>query len=330
MKLRLILKPDWSQIVDGIGGGPLLVAAGVADFRPADLFPTADLLARGPRSAIGQRADGSIVMVTVDGGRPGTSVGMTSFELAQAMVRLGCVLAAGLVYGPQAGLAFDATLLSRPAKGELPVTDALLLVYRGIYVPPLAPVLSPVGDGVADTIRLSYKTVATSQVTATLSGPDGVARLTDEGARVAQTYALTWNGLTQGVPDVEGTYRWTVTATDDQGRQSSMERTFVLNRTLARLKAAPALATNPGTPQPLATFDTTRAATVVVTILSPLGVRASALPALTPAPGHQAVTWDGKDINGSPVPPGRYTVSVTAANELGTVTRTATIVVRRA
>ena len=330
VKLRLILKPDWSQVVDGIGGGPLLVAGGVADFRPRDLFPTADLLARGPRSAIGQRADGTIVMVTVDGGRPGTSVGMTSFELAQAMVRQGCVLAAGLVYGSQAGLAFDGALLSRPANGEAPVTDALLLVYRGVYVAPLEPVLSPDGDGVADTIRLPYKTVASSQVTATLAGPDGVARLTDQGARVAQTYALTWNGLTQGAPDLEGTYHWKVTATDDQGRQSAMERTFVLNRTLARLKAAPALAPDPGTPQPLAAFDTTRAATVLVTILSPLGVQAASLPTRKPAPGHQAVTWDGKDANGGPVPPGRYTVSVTATNELGSVTRTAPIVVRRA
>ena len=270
------------------------------------------------------------MLVTVDGGRPGTSVGMTSFELAQAMVRQGCVLAAGLVSGPQAGMAFDGTLLSQPARGEQPVTDALLLVYRGVYVAPLQPVLSPDGDGVADTIRLSYKTISTAQVTATLTGPDGVVRLTDQGARVAQRYSLTWNGLRQGTPDGEGTYRWTVTATDDQGRPSSMERTFTLNRTLARLKAAAVLRTGPGTPQPLAAFDTTRAATIAVTILSPLGVPAATLRTTSPAPGQQAITWDGKDVNGTAVPPGRYTVSVTATNDAGTVTRTATLVVRRA
>ncbi len=330
VKLRLILKPDWSQVVDGIGGGPLLVRGGVADFRPQDIFPSADLLARGPRSAVGQRADGSLVLVAVDGGRLGTSVGMTSFELAQAMVRQGCVLAAGLASGPQAGMAFDGTLLSQPARGELPITDALLLVYRGVYVAPLQPVLSPDGDRVADTIRLSYKTISTAQVTATLTGPDGVVRLTDQGARVAQRYSLIWNGLTQGAPDSEGTYRWTVTATDDQSRPSSMERTFTLNRTLARLKAAGVLRTNPGTPQPLAAFDTTRAARIVTTILSPLGVPAATLPATSPAPGQQAITWDGKDVNGTAVPPGRYTVSVTATNDVGTVTRTATLVVRRA
>ena len=330
VKLRLILKPDWSQVVNGIGGGPLLVQGGVAVFRPSDVFAGAELLTRGPRSAVGQRADGSIVLVTVDGGRPGYSVGMTSFELAQAMVRQGCVVAAGLVSGPSAGMAFEGTLLSRPSAAEAPVTDALLLVYRGVFVPALAPVLSPDGDGSADTIRLAYKAVAPSEVTAALVGPDGVTRVTDQGQRAAQTYTFTWNGLTQTrASDLEGVYRWTVSATDDQGRASTMERTFTLNRTLARLQAAAVLRTSPGTAQPLATYDIARAAVVSVTILSPAGVRAAALPALSPAPGRQTPAWDGRDANGSPVAPGRYTVSVTATNELGSVTLTAPFVVRR-
>ena len=71
-------------------------------------------------------------------------------------------------------------------------------------------------------------------------------------------------------------------------------------------------------------------ATIAVTILSPLRVPAATLRTTSPAPGQQAITWDGKDVNGTAVPPGRYTVSVTATNDAGTVTRTATLVVRRA
>ena len=38
-----------------------------------------------PRTAVGQLADGRIVLVAVDGSRPGYSIGMTSFELALAL-----------------------------------------------------------------------------------------------------------------------------------------------------------------------------------------------------------------------------------------------------
>ena len=44
---------------------------------------------RNPRTAVGQRADGRILLVVVDGRQPGYSVGMTNFELAQTLVRLG-------------------------------------------------------------------------------------------------------------------------------------------------------------------------------------------------------------------------------------------------
>jgi hypothetical protein len=330
VKLRLILKPDWTGVVDGIGGGPLLVSNGVAVFRPVEGFLGADLLARSARSAVGQRADGSIVLVTVDGGRSGTSVGMTSFELAQAMVRLGAVVAVGQVTGPQAAMAFNGTLLSRPAPAEVPIADALLFVYRGVYVPPVAPVLSPDGDGSADTVALSYKTVRPSQVTATLLGPDGGPRLADQGERAPQSYTFAWNGLTPaGAPDVEGLYRWTVAATDDLGRQSSMERTFTLNRTLRAVRAVALLHTSAGTAQPAATYELTRAARVAVTVLSPQGVTVAQLPVQSLQPGKQTVAWDGRDVNAGTVAPGRYTLSVTAVNDLGSVSQTAALAVRR-
>ena len=37
-----------------------------------------------------------MILVAVDGGQPGYSVGMTTYELAQTMARLGAVDAAGL------------------------------------------------------------------------------------------------------------------------------------------------------------------------------------------------------------------------------------------
>ena len=322
VKLRLLLKPDWTGVVDGIGGGPLLVKSGIAVFRPADAFPAADLLARAARGAVGQKADGAILLVTVEGGKKGSSVGMTSFELAQAMVRLGAVTAVGQVTGTQAGMGFDGTLLSRPQAAEQGIADALLLVYRGVYVPLLASVLSPDGDGVADTIQLFYKTVRPSKVSAQLIGPDGGVRLADQGDRAAQTFTFTWSGTAPaGGPEAEGLYRWVVSATDDQGRQSSMERQFALNRTLGRLKSGAVLRTSvpQGTGAPVATYALTRPARVAVSILSGAGVAVATLPVQQLAAGRQTVTWDARNPNGL-VPTGRYTVSVAATNELGTVT----------
>lgn len=331
VKVRLVLKPDWSGFADGIGGGPLLVNAGAAVFRPSDAFAGAELLVRGPRGAVGQRSDGSMVLVTVDGGRPGYSVGMTSFELAQKLAELGAVTAVGLVAGAQTGMAFDGTLLSRPSAAEAPIADALLFVYRGVYVPAPAPVLSPNGDGVNDTIALAYKAVRPSQVTATLVGPDGATRLTDQGSRAAQTFRFSWRGQTAaGAPDLEGTYRWAVTATDDQGAQSSMERVFVLNRTLGSLRATAAARAGAAAPQPVASYTLTRTARITVSILSSLGVPVVTQAVVSPAPGGQTVQWDGRDTNGDAVAAGRYTVRVTAENELGAVSTTTALVVRGA
>lgn len=74
---RFLLRPDWAGVVDGIGGGPILVRDGKPVFRHFELFTTQQL-ARNPRTAVGQRADGRILLVVVDGRQPGYSVGMTN------------------------------------------------------------------------------------------------------------------------------------------------------------------------------------------------------------------------------------------------------------
>ena len=60
----------------------------------------------------------------VDGRRPGYSVGMTNFELAQALVRLGAVTAIGARRGRLVDDRFDGELLNRPSDpgGERPVS----------------------------------------------------------------------------------------------------------------------------------------------------------------------------------------------------------------
>src|SRR5262249_29987949 len=71
VKTRLILKPAWASVVAAIGGGPVLVRNGKPIFRANEDFTADQLLTRTARSAIGQLADGQLLLVTVDGGQPG-------------------------------------------------------------------------------------------------------------------------------------------------------------------------------------------------------------------------------------------------------------------
>jgi hypothetical protein len=329
--LRFVLTPAWSGIVDAIGGGPALVRGGKPVFRHFELFSTGQL-ARNPRTAVGQRADGRILLVVVDGRRPGYSVGMTNWELAQTMVRLGAVTASGLDAGGSSTLAFDGTLLSRPsdAGGERPVSEGLFVVYTGVHAPPPAePVLSPNGDEVAEAQTLAYKLVRPSTVTVTLSGPDRVTRQLEAAAKAPGVYPLTWSGLAaDGSPEPEGEWRFSVSAVDDQGRTSTADRLFALNRTLAGLTVAPA--TLPAGDGLRAAFTLTRRATVTIAVETTTGavvetpVRAQAL-----EPGAQTATWDGR-IGESLAHVGRYALRVTARNEVGETSLEAAFTIRRA
>jgi exopolysaccharide biosynthesis protein len=87
---------------------------------------------RHPRTAIGWRADGHLVLVTVDGRQPQKSVGMTIEELAKLMIELGCVEAMNLDGGGSTTMVIRNKIANNPsdAAGERPVSDALLVFTR--------------------------------------------------------------------------------------------------------------------------------------------------------------------------------------------------------
>ncbi|HXY85829.1 MAG TPA: phosphodiester glycosidase family protein [Gaiellaceae bacterium] len=215
--IRLILTPPWSTIVDAVGGGPVLVRNGKTVFRSNETFSTAQLLQRTARAAVGQTSDGRLLLVSVDGGRPGYSNGMTSFELALAMRELGAVNACALGTGAAASLAFDGKLLSRPSGNvEAGIADALVVTYDGVYAPQLPTTTLPTGKAVA----LAYKVVRPSTVTATVTAPNGTTTTIDSGSRAPGTYTLSFT------PNAGGHWTFNVAATDDLGRSTSASRTF--------------------------------------------------------------------------------------------------------
>ena len=342
--LRLTLQPDWSVVSDAIGGGPILVRDGVPVYRSNEAFTTSQLAPRGPRTAIGQRADGGIVLVTTDGRQPGLSVGMTNFELAQTLVRFGAVRGMGLDGGGSSTLAFDGTVLNSPSDGrERAVSTALMLEYYGVYAPPPSePVVSPNGDGVAETEKLSYKVVRPSNVMATLTAPDGTIAWQDASAHEPGTYDVPFppapapppEGVapaqTGPVAPVEGRWSLSVSATDDQGLSSTTTRRFAVNSTVGSLGVTPLrVAVRKTGGHAEIRWSQARAARVKVTVETPEGVVVRTVSTASLPPGDQTVLWDGRGGNRKPVAGGRYVVRITASNQLGLVSLTQAITVRR-
>src|SRR5262249_8747068 len=227
--LRMILPSQFAGAVAGIGGGPLLVKNGRPVFRANESFGSSWLIPREARTAVGQRPDGSILLVVVDGGRPGSSVGMTNFELAQELAGLGAQTAMALDAGSSSTMAFDGDLLSKPSQAEKPIGDALPLLYTAVQADPVSPdVFAP---GAQPGATLSYKVVRPSTVTARLVGPGGAQVELDSGTRAAGSYRFSWNGAGAA----EGRWTWKVAAVDDLGRSSEVERPFSLNATFRSL-----------------------------------------------------------------------------------------------
>jgi hypothetical protein len=332
--LRLTLTPGWGGVVDALGGGPLLVRNGKPVFDAGEAFATAQLMPRVSRTAVGQLRDGRIVLVVADGGQPGYSVGMTNFELATALARLGAVSGAALGSGSPSAMAFDGQLLSRTSGlgGEASLADALLLGYEGVYLaPPPEPVLSPNGDGVAESDTFAYKLVRPASVNAQLLGPDGRAYLSDIAQHAPGTATFAFPGA-QASPAAlpEGLYRWVVSATDDLGRRSSMERDVLLDNTLARMTLDTALVRiGPSGGQLAIGFALARAANVTVTIETPAGNVLRTVSNGQLQPGTQSVRWDGRNDRGKLVRGQRLVARVRAVNTTGTVDLTAPFTARR-
>ena len=331
--IRYLLSSGWATDIDAIGGGPLLVRNGKAVFRAFEDFSATILAPRIARTAIGQRRDGSIVMVVADAGQVGYSVGLTNYELAQQLVRLGCVTGAGLEPGASSTMAFDGQLLNRPSdpSGERALSEGLLVSYAGVYAPiPSDPVLSPNGDGAGDKEQLSYKVVRQSTVTAKIVGPDGVARFSQSGPQAAGTYKFSFAGTKpNGAVDTEGRWHWLVTAVDDLGRQSSVDQPFWLNNTLGNLRVPRVVRVGAGRRAAIATFTLTRPAKVTTTVESTNGVIVRKVGTASIGAGTASVRWDGRDRRGNLVYGGRYVLRVRAQNQLGPTSLTQTFLAHR-
>jgi Phosphodiester glycosidase/FlgD Ig-like domain len=321
MIVQLTLRPQWGGIVDAIGAGPVIVRDGQPVFRALEDLTPSQILPADPRTGVGQLADGRIVMVAVDGRQPGYSTGLTNFELAQTLVRLGAVRGMALDSGGSTTAAFEGRLLNHPSDpgGERPVGDGLFLFYYGVQAPPpTQPVLSPNGDGVAEVQSLSYKIVRPSTVSASIVGPDRIPRQTQTGPREPGVYRLTWSGRTpEGAAETEGRWRWVINAVDDQQQQSSVTRAFHLNNTLGFLRVRPSrMVVHRRGGNLRVGFQLAHPAVVTLTIQTMRGTRVRTIRQRRRA-GPASIRWNGRYGNGVRAFSGPYVARVQTSNAFG-------------
>jgi hypothetical protein len=224
----LTLTPPWANVLEAVGGGPIVVRE-VERLQVGD-EPHAQITFDAPGEAEGGVAPDARGDCLHGSDREQDQHGLTNFELALTMMRLGCVTASARRRGSTT-MAFDGKLLNRPSDpgGERAVAEALTIFYYGVYAPALpARVLSPNADGVDDTQTFAYKLVRPSTVTATLTGPGGIVVPLDAGSRAPGSYKFSWTG--EGQP--EGAWTFRTVADDDLGRHSIADRQFGLNNTL--------------------------------------------------------------------------------------------------
>jgi len=114
-----------------VGAGPLLLEQGKVNVRTTEENIAADISrGRAPRSAIGIKGDGTMLMVVVDG-RSSLSCGMTLEELANFFLRLGAVDAINMDGGGSSEMVINGAIVNRPSDGsERPISMGIGLFAK--------------------------------------------------------------------------------------------------------------------------------------------------------------------------------------------------------
>jgi len=150
---------------------------------------------------------------------------------------------------------------------------------------------------------------------ATLADPEESKKITAQLVSPWGYGSALWLGCSD--EEAEGKWKFTVTAVDDQGASSTVEQPFAVNDTLGSLKAPATVTISKGQKALTASFTLARAAQVTATIRTAAGIVVSTVRAGKLGTGPQSIAWDGRTDGGKLAFDGRYTLVVSAVNELG-------------
>ena len=113
------------QIIEGISFYPTLIMNGKKQFTSGD-----GGWGIAPRTAIGQKADGSILLLVIDGRQPQHSIGATIVDVQNILYDNGAVTAANLDGGSSTTMYFQGKVVNRPCDllGERAIPTAILVI----------------------------------------------------------------------------------------------------------------------------------------------------------------------------------------------------------
>jgi flagellar hook assembly protein FlgD len=177
-------------------------------------------------------------------------------------------------------------------------------------------VISPDGDGIDDSLTVSYKLATRAAVTATVTDTAGtvVASLFTDQLQGARTHSFPY-----AAPDLpDGNYVLTVSAAGEDGRTGSAQAAFAIDRTLTGLMlSTPTITPNgDGADDSLEIAFTLNAAADVTIQVEQNGAVVAPIFAGPLSPGTQSVQWDGTS-GGTPVAAGSYVVAVIVRSPFG-------------
>lgn len=190
MELDLVIEaadPAWNNVTQAVGGGDLLLQDGAL----CSTFDSA-IAGANPRTAVGIKANGDVVLYTLDGRRSGYSTGATLAGLALEMQALGCVDAINLDGGGSTGLLARTpgetypTLMTRPSDGSLRTVANAILLCSNLPATGEAQMLHPVPYGAVALVGSSIEVsaVATDEGYHPASTPSSISlSLLDETAQ---------------------------------------------------------------------------------------------------------------------------------------------------
>ena len=119
----------WPGITDAIGGSPILVDDGALAVTSGC---NTTFCGKNPRTAIGIKATGEIMLVVIDGRKARYSVGMTTFQEAVFMKKHGAVWALNLDGGGSSTMWIKGTgVVNRPSDGTERAVSSAVLVLPG-------------------------------------------------------------------------------------------------------------------------------------------------------------------------------------------------------
>jgi len=116
-------------VVEMLGGFPLLILDGEPVLHRVPTINVPFSQRRHPRTAVGIRSDGTVLLVVVDGRQEGYSAGMSLPELTDLLLELGSLNAINLDGGGSTTLVTERGIANRPSDAdERPVSNALLVL----------------------------------------------------------------------------------------------------------------------------------------------------------------------------------------------------------